>query len=117
MCPARAILGAGGKNMASLPSAGAFAIVPCNDIDAALPFWDQLRARPGTQAALRGANASVVGILAAALYDPVWTSAVMRPSHAVIAVTGFLVLTFWRVPAWTVVIGVVGLTALFASVT
>lgn len=84
---------------------------------AALPFWDQLRARPGTQAALRGANASVVGILAAALYDPVWTSAVMRPSHAVIAVTGFLVLTFWRVPAWTVVIGVVGLTALFASMT
>ncbi|MCB1425300.1 MAG: chromate transporter, partial [Notoacmeibacter sp.] len=44
-----------------------------------LPFWDRFRAMPAAQAAMRGANAAVVGILAAALHDPVWTSAILSP--------------------------------------
>jgi chromate transporter len=55
-----------------------------------LPFWDQLRGRPGAQAAMRGANAAVVGILGAALYDPVWTSAVLSPRDFLMALAGFL---------------------------
>lgn len=46
----------------------------------ALPFWDLLRSRPGFQAALRGINAAVVGLLLAALYHPVWTSAIHAPA-------------------------------------
>jgi chromate transporter len=69
-----------------------------------LPFWDALRIRPMAQAAMRGANASVVGILAAALYSPVWTSAVLSPPDFVLALTGFLLLNTWRVPPWIVVL-------------
>jgi chromate transporter len=69
-----------------------------------LPFWDGLRTRPGAQAAMRGANAAVVGILGAALYDPVWTSAVHAPSDFLIAVVGFLLLTVWKQPPWVVVL-------------
>jgi chromate transporter len=50
-----------------------------------LPFWDTLRARQTAQAAMRGANAAVVGILAAALYTPVWTSAVLTPADFALA--------------------------------
>ncbi len=70
-----------------------------------LPFWDQLRARPGAQAAMRGANAAVVGILGAALYDPVWTGAVLSPRDFLLALIGFLALTMWNAPSWVVVIG------------
>ncbi len=50
-----------------------------------LPFWEEWRQRPGAQAALRGANAAVVGLLLAALYHPVWTSAVhMQPLQFVV---------------------------------
>lgn len=69
-----------------------------------LPFWDALRRRPIAQAAMRGANAAVVGILAAALYNPVWTSAVNTPPDFVLAVFGFLLLTVWEVAPWIVVI-------------
>lgn len=44
-----------------------------------IPFWDAFRARPNAQALTRGANAAVVGILGAALYDPVFTSAIVNP--------------------------------------
>jgi len=70
-----------------------------------LPFWDQLRGRPGAQAAMRGANAAVVGILGAALYDPVWTSAVLSPRDFLLALVGFLALTLWNAPPWIVVVG------------
>jgi chromate transporter len=61
-----------------------------------LPFWAALRARPGAQAAMAGVNATVVGLLGAALYDPVWTSAVHnRPDFAVVLV-GFMLLVVWR---------------------
>jgi chromate transporter len=69
-----------------------------------LPFWDALRPRPTAQAAMRGANAAVVGILGAALYDPVWTSAVLAPPDFVLALAGFLVLTVWKAPPWVVVL-------------
>jgi chromate transporter len=68
-----------------------------------LPFWDVLRTRPAVQAAMRGANAAVVGILGCALYTPVWTSAVVTPVDFLLALTGFLLLTLWKMPPWTVV--------------
>lgn len=75
----------------------------------ALPFWDVLRARPNAQAAMRGANAAVVGILGAALYDPVWTSAVLGPRDFALALAGFVLLTVWKAPSWVVVLlGAVG---------
>jgi len=77
-----------------------------------LPFWDDLRGRPLAQAAMRGANAAVVGILGSALYDPVWTSAVHRPLDFAIALFGFLLLAVWKAPPWVVVVslGLIGLT-------
>lgn len=69
---------------------------------AMLPFWDALRRRPVAQSATRGANAAVVGILVAALYDPVWTSAVLAPADFALALTGFLLLTV-NTPPWIVV--------------
>ncbi|HKV00449.1 MAG TPA: chromate efflux transporter [Vineibacter sp.] len=69
----------------------------------ALPFWDALRTRPTAQAAMRGANAAVVGVLGAALYDPVWTSAVHSPRDFGLALTAFVLLTVWRTPPWIVV--------------
>ncbi|MCB1884900.1 MAG: chromate efflux transporter [Geminicoccaceae bacterium] len=68
-----------------------------------LPFWDALRARPIAQAALRGTNAAVVGILAAALYDPVWTSAVLGPPDFALALAAFVLLVAWKAPPWLVV--------------
>lgn len=69
-----------------------------------LPFWDALRSRPMAQAAMRGANAAVVGILGAALYDPVWRSAVLSPRDFALALAGFLLLTVWKLPSWIIVI-------------
>jgi chromate transporter len=69
-----------------------------------LPFWDALRRRPTAQAAMRGANAAVVGILGAALYNPVWTSAVLTPRDFALALAGFLLLIVWKTPPWVVVV-------------
>ena len=69
----------------------------------ALPFWDALRARAPFQAALRGINAGVVGLLLAALYHPVWTSAIHAPSDFTLALAAFGLLSLWRVPPWLVV--------------
>jgi chromate transporter len=69
-----------------------------------LPFWDALRTRPAARAAMRGTNAAVVGILGAALYNPVWTSAVLTPRDFAIALAGFLLLTVWKWPPWIVVV-------------
>ena len=81
-----------------------------------LPFWDALRTRPGAQAAVRGTNAAVVGILGAALYNPVWTSAVLGPRDFALALAGFLLLTIWNTPPWIVVLllGGAGLLSSFA---
>jgi len=69
-----------------------------------LPFWDALRTRLGVQAAMRGINAAVVGILAAALYDPVWTSSVKTSGDFAIALIGFVLLVAWRAPPLVVVV-------------
>ena len=68
-----------------------------------LPFWDAMRTRPAAQAAMRGTNAAVIGILGAALYNPVWTSAVLTPRDFALALGGFLLLTVWKMPPWIVV--------------
>jgi chromate transporter len=70
-----------------------------------LPFWDEFRRLPTAQAAMRGANAAVVGILAAALYAPVAVNALQSPRDFALALTGFLLLTAWRVPPWMIVLG------------
>jgi chromate transporter len=69
----------------------------------ALPFWDAFRKRPGAQAIMRGVNAAVVGILGAALYNPVWSSSVMSPGDFGLALTGFVLLTAWKAPPLVVV--------------
>ncbi len=68
-----------------------------------LPFWDSFRTRPEAQAIMRGINAAVVGLLGAALYNPVWTSAVKAPHDFGIALLGFILLTIWRAPPLVVV--------------
>ena len=69
-----------------------------------LPFWDELRTGQTVQAAMRGANAAVVGILGLALYNPIWTSGVLTSRDFALAVGGFLLLTVWKAPPWVVVI-------------
>lgn len=69
----------------------------------ALPFWDGLRRRPDAQAALRGVNAAVVGILLAALFDPIWQSSVHRPADFAVALAAFVALVLWKLPVWLVV--------------
>lgn len=72
----------------------------------ALPFWEGLRSNAWARRALMGVNAGVVGILAAALYDPVFTAGVLEVGIAAlcIAVVSFVALNSWKVPAWAVVI-------------
>jgi chromate transporter len=70
----------------------------------ALPFWDRLRRRAGAQAALRGVNAAVVGLLLAALYNPVWTSGILAPADFALACVAFLLLFMWQTPPWLVVV-------------
>jgi chromate transporter len=70
----------------------------------ALPFWDALRKRTWALAIMRGVNAAVVGLLAAALYNPVWTSSVRTPSDFGIVLVGFVLLTAWRAPPLLVVL-------------
>lgn len=70
-----------------------------------LPFWEHLRRNARTQAALSGINAAVVGLLLAALYHPVWTSAIHGPHDFGLAVIALIALMFWKLPPWSVVIG------------
>lgn len=70
----------------------------------ALPFWEQLRQNVRTQAALGGINASVVGLLLAALYQPVWTSAILSAQDFGLALIAFVALMFWKLPPWLVVV-------------
>ena len=70
-----------------------------------LPFWEQLRHNIRTQAALAGVNAAVVGLLLAALYRPLWISAVYQPTDFGLALLAFVALTSWKLPPWLVVLG------------
>ena len=71
----------------------------------ALPFWAALSGRPDTRRALAGLNAGVVGLLLAALYDPVFTSGIHGPRHLALALVAYAALTAGKVPAWAVVAG------------
>ncbi|MEX2415963.1 MAG: chromate transporter [Paenibacillaceae bacterium] len=74
-----------------------------------LPFWNSLRRSPRIQGALIGINASVVGILLAALYNPLWTTTIMAPADFALVSILFIMLVFWKLPPWVVVIaGIVG---------
>lgn len=73
-------------------------------VTGALPFWDAFRRREGAQAAMRGVNAAVVGVLLAALYHPVWTSAVRGPADFALALVAFALLAVWALPPWVVVL-------------
>jgi chromate transporter len=70
----------------------------------ALPFWDAFRQRAGGQAIMRGINAAVVGLLGAALYNPLWVSSVKSGSDFAVALAGFVLLTAWGTPPLMVVI-------------
>lgn len=69
-----------------------------------LPFWDQLRRMQAVRATLVGVNAAVVGLLLAALYHPVWTSAIRAPADFGLALAAFTLLAFWKLPPWLVVV-------------
>jgi chromate transporter len=69
-----------------------------------LPFWEDLRRKAWAQSALRGVNAAVVGLLLAALYNPVWTAGIKAPQDFAIGVAAFLLLFMWNVTPWLVVV-------------
>jgi chromate transporter len=69
-----------------------------------LPFWDSLRRIPAVRSALTGVNAAVVGLLVAALYDPVWTSGILGRADFGLGLAAFALLVFWKVPPWLVVL-------------
>jgi chromate transporter len=68
-----------------------------------LPFWHSLRQRASAKRALFGINAVVVGMLLAALYNPVWTSAVHTPVDFGIVLAAFVLLMYWKLPPWLIV--------------
>ena len=69
-----------------------------------LPFWEGIRRLGAAQAALRGVNAAVVGLLLAALYNPVWTAGITGAADFALAVAAFLLLFVWKTPPWLVVV-------------
>ena len=73
-------------------------------VGGALPFWEELRNRALAQAALRGVNAAVVGLLLAALYNPVWTAGIASAGDFALAAGAFLLLFTWQAPPWSVVL-------------
>lgn len=81
----------------------------------ALPFWQSLRHNLRTQAALTGINAAVVGLLLAALYQPVWTSAIHRPQDFGLALLVFVALMFWKLPPWLVVVAAAVVGGVFGA--
>lgn len=69
-----------------------------------LPFWQALRRYPRVQGSLMGVNAAVVGLLLAALYDPIWTSSINKPVDFTLAAALFGMLEYWKLPSWVIVI-------------
>ena len=69
-----------------------------------LPFWSWFRQHPAMRSVLKGVNGAVVGLLLAALYTPVWTSAIHTPADFAIAAVALLLLASWKTPPWLVVI-------------
>jgi chromate transporter len=69
-----------------------------------LPFWNWFRQHPAMRSVLKGVNASVVGLLLAALYTPVWTSAIHAPTDFALTIVALVLLMSWQVPPWLVVV-------------
>ena len=69
-----------------------------------LPFWERLRTFRPLRAAIAGVGAAVVGLLLAALYDPVWVTAIRMPTDLALGLAAFAMLAWWRVPPWLVVV-------------
>ncbi|MGB6242569.1 MAG: chromate efflux transporter [Castellaniella sp.] len=82
----------------------------------ALPFWETLRLNIRMRAALSGINAAVVGLLLAALYQPVWTSAIHAPQDFGLALVALIALMFWKLPPWLVVLGSGVVGAVFSTI-
>lgn len=91
------ILGAGIALLAIFLPAGLLVI-------GILPFWERLRSWEPATAALTGVNAAVVGLLGAALYDPVFVEGITSPATLALAVAAFVAGTMWKIPAWATVI-------------
>jgi chromate transporter len=70
-----------------------------------VPFWDRLKLAPEARGAIAGLNAVVVGLLAAALWNPVLTSTVRRPGDVALLAAAYVLLAVARLPQWLVVIG------------
>jgi chromate transporter len=70
----------------------------------AIPLWETLRRTRSAQAALRGMNAAVTGILLAAVYDPLWATSIHSARELALALAAFALLLAWRVPAWLIVL-------------
>jgi chromate transporter len=79
-----------------------------------LPFWEKLRVIPKIRQAMLGLNAAVVGILLAALYKPVWISAIFSVKDFVLAATGFFLIERWKTPSWLAVLFTVGVSFLLS---
>ncbi|HET7811740.1 MAG TPA: chromate efflux transporter [Steroidobacteraceae bacterium] len=73
-------------------------------LSGALPFWQTFRQHRSARVMMMGVNAAVVGLLGAALYDPVWVSSVKTMGDVALALAGFILLTVWRVPPLLVVV-------------
>lgn len=71
---------------------------------AVMPWWNQLRQQPWAQSGLKGANASVVGILGAILYDPLITSSLHGPLELALVLTGLVLMQVWKLPSWALVL-------------
>jgi chromate transporter len=77
-----------------------------------LPFWGALRRATAARSALAGVNAAVVGLLLAALFQPMWTGTIHTPVDFGLALTAFMLLHLWKTPPWLVVVGCAGIGAL-----
>ncbi|HXS52447.1 MAG TPA: chromate efflux transporter [Usitatibacter sp.] len=91
-----------GPLASSLLALGAIFLPGLLLVSAVLPLWRSLSSHPAAARAVAGINAAVVGLLAAAFYDPVWVSAIASPIDAAIAIVGFAILAAWRAPALAV---------------
>jgi chromate transporter len=69
-----------------------------------LPLWEEARRHPAFQSIALGVNASVVGLLLAAFYQPVWINGILSAGDFALAVTAYLLLVFWNTPPWLVVV-------------
>jgi len=69
-----------------------------------LPLWNRLRASAAAQSLLAGANATVVGVLLAALYQPIWTSAIDSAKSLALALILFAGLQIWKIAPWILVV-------------